>query len=116
MPQLAIFLLGVATTSALRIPSIPTPAAAASALALSPLVAAPAFADVAHGDVVLHPDLGAAAIGLVAGVVFVGAASNAALHYGDDEGCLIHEQHEICGRLSEGGECVLSKTGQWVCA
>lgn len=64
----------------------------------------------------LHPDLGAAAIGLVAGVVFVGAASNAALHYGDDEGCLIHEQHEICGRLSEGGECVLSKTGQWVCA
>ena len=48
MHQLAIFLLGVATTSALRIPSIPTPAAAASALALSPLVAAPAFADVVH--------------------------------------------------------------------
>ena len=48
MHKLAIFFLGVTMTSAIRIPSIPTPAAAASALALSPLVAAPAFADVVH--------------------------------------------------------------------
>ena len=58
-----------------------------------------------------------AAAALVGTVAVVGAALDFALHADAEQACIVHEEKEYCGRVSEETEgCVLTQFDGWVCA
>lgn len=117
---IALLSLVVSGTSALQLPTKPVAKVAAigsAAAAFLPSAAVASCTGPSCGAVNLPTEIPVAFVAVVGVVGFLGYALDTALNWEAPDGCIVHEEKEFCGRLSEEMEgCVLTQWDGWVCA